>query len=59
MGLRTIEEYLEILERMYPNVPYAEIKKWEKRIFNETDLKIKLDSLDRKYATQTTRPARP
>ena len=47
-GLKPMEQYLEELEDMYPNVPYQTIKKLESRIFNETELKAKLEELNNK-----------
>lgn len=46
-GLKTKTQYLEELEQMYPNVPFETIKKLEKKIFNETELKQELEKLDR------------
>lgn len=51
-GLRTIEEYLEVLERLYPNVPYEEIKKVEKKYKNESEMKDELNRLNELYKTK-------
>lgn len=48
-GLKPMEQYLEELEKMYPNIPYQTIKKLESRIFNETELKAKIGKLNEKY----------
>lgn len=47
-GLRPHHEYLEILQGFYPNVPFEKIKELEKKIFNETELKLKLQELNNK-----------
>lgn len=46
MALRQMDEYLSILEKMYPNVPYETIKKLERKIKNETELKEELEKLN-------------
>ena len=49
-GLKPYEQYLEELEKMYPNVPYDKIKETEKKFFDEREMKDELNKLDIKYA---------
>lgn len=49
-GLRTIEEYLEMLELFYPNVPYKVIKEIEKKFKNESEMKEELERLNKIYS---------
>lgn len=49
MGLRTIEQYLEVLEKLYPNVPYEIIKKVEKKYKNESEMRDELERLNALY----------
>lgn len=52
MGLRTIEQYLEKLEKLYPHVPYAVIKRIEKKHKNENEMKEELSRLNAVYKTK-------
>ena len=49
-GLKPYEQYLEELEKMFPNVPYDKIKETEKKFFDEREMKDELNKLDMKYA---------
>lgn len=46
-GLKPMEQYLEELEKMYPNVPHQKIKEIEKKYFNETEMKLELEKLNK------------
>lgn len=52
MGLRTIEQYWEKLEKLYPHVPYAVIKRIEKKHKNENEMKEELARLNAGYKTK-------
>ena len=46
-GLKPIHEYWDKLSKMYPCVPFNVIKKLERSTFNETELKEKLNALNK------------
>ena len=47
-GLKTKTQYLEMLQRNYPSIPFQTIKKLEKQYWNETELNEKLRELENK-----------
>ena len=54
-GLKPYAQYLEELEKMYPNVPYDKIKEVEKKFFDEREMKDELNKLDIKYAKKNNK----
>ena len=45
-GLKTMEQYLDMLQKIYPNVPYENIKKIEKQYKNEAEMNERLRQIN-------------
>lgn len=50
-GLRTTDEYLKVLAKLYPHVPYQVVKKVETKYKNESDMKNELSRLNQLSAS--------
>lgn len=56
-GLRNLTEYLEILQKFYPNIPFEKIKKIERKHCDESKMKEELsklnENLSNRYISKT------